>query len=132
MRRRAAGAVTVVTAAAGFASAAGVDPGAVTGGANDCGSTADSATTGFSITGEAVGVTETAGDLADRDDRRLDLTGAVTSAGTSWGLSTFCSVEGSVTPAGSPEGAATPAASPEGAAACPCDFIAAACAAAAI
>jgi len=53
--------------------------GAGSGSAKECGSTAGSTTTGFSIIGSAVGSTEKAGDFAEREDRRRDFFGEATS-----------------------------------------------------
>jgi hypothetical protein len=58
------------------------------------GSIADSTTTRSSLPW-ATGATETAGDLADREERRLDFVGAATSAETSCAWSTFSALDDS-------------------------------------
>jgi len=92
-----------------------VGPAGVVGGSTEGRSSAGSTTTGGSITGAAAGGTEKAGDFADRDDRRRDFLGAATSTGTSWGWSTFGSLE---TSTGSVE-SSTPL---EGSTVSPCNF----------
>jgi hypothetical protein len=53
---------------------------ALAGASKECAFGANSAATAVSLIGAAVGSTEKAGDLADRDDRRLDFFGALASA----------------------------------------------------
>jgi hypothetical protein len=75
-------------------------PGVVDG-SKECRSTTGSTAAGCSVIGAAAGSTEKAGDLADRDARRLDFFGTATSTGASGSWSVFGS------PAGSTAGSTT-------------------------
>jgi hypothetical protein len=82
-RARATGAVTSATSGTWATCVAGESEAGSAAAAGDwkevrC--AAGSTATGVSVIGAAVGSTENAGDLADRDDRRLDFFGAATSA----------------------------------------------------